>query len=182
MFSQFSTRIQKKRRAGKISSAFPPDSLSGGSRASLIKGGASLSSRSIAAPRFFHRAVISSFRCRKQKKRGRSFSSGAKIKSRLVPTATRRLLNLPFLIIKAGQTYFILASMYFTSWSTVLMFSISSSGTSISNSSSMDISRSTTSKESASKSSERLVSGVMESSSTSNCSLKIALTFSNTIL
>ena len=45
----------------------------------------------------------------------------------------------------------------------------------------MDISRSTTSRESAPRSSASVVSAVMESSSTSNCSLRIALTFSNTI-
>ena len=45
-----------------------------------------------------------------------------------------------------------------------------------------DISKSTTSRESAPKSSAIRVSAVMVSSSTSNCSLRIALTFSNTMI
>ena len=73
-------------------------------------------------------------------------------------------------------------SMYSTASLTVLIFSASSSGISRSKASSNCITSSTTSSESAPRSSWKLAPGVTSASSTCNCSTMICLTFSSTAM
>src|ERR1017187_2414957 len=78
--------------------------------------------------------------------------------------------------------FFSFFSMYSTASFTVLIFSASSSGISRSNASSNCITSSTTSSESAPRSSWKLAPGVTSASSTCNCSTMICFTFSSTAM
>src|SRR3954466_9303381 len=97
--------------------------------------------------------------------------------TRPTPVTTTRLLKPP-------PAYFFLLwdSMYSTASLTRVIFSASSSGISIPNSSSNAITSSTVSSESAPRSSTNDASGVTSSSSTPSCSTMMAFTFSATAI
>src|SRR5206468_1325798 len=89
-------------------------------------------------------------------------------------TTTRRLLVIPYFLLFACE------SMYSTASLTRVIFSASSSGISIPNSSSNAITSSTVSSESAPRSSTNDASGVTSSSSTPSCSTMMLFTLSAT--